>query len=89
MPATVFMLSIERKLTISFCVDLSYLYSKLVQTYSKGLDDNSSSNTPDESPDTSDNDNEEQALIPKSTHPHFSPGAKKFMAMYVHLVTSS
>lgn len=68
----------------SFCLDLSYLYSKLVQTYSSGLD-NSISNTPDETRDTS--DSEEAALLPKSvkkSHPHFTPGAKKFMAMYVH-----
>jgi len=63
-------------------LDLSYLYSKLVQTYSSDLD-NSVSNTPDESPDTS--DTEEAALLPKSikkSHPHFTPGAKNFMAMY-------
>jgi hypothetical protein len=68
------------KLNISFCLDLSYLYSKLVQTYSRGIEQDSGSNTPDKTPDTSD-DEESQALIKPTMHAHFTPGAKKFMAM--------
>jgi len=70
---------------ISFCLDLSYLYSKLVQTYSMGLDKDS--HAQEDTDDSAGSDDESGALLPQSmkqvSHPHFTPGAKKFMAMYV------
>ena len=65
--------------TFSFCVDLSYLYSKLVTTYSKGME---SVVVPDLEPD-SDSEDEETALLSESAkqHPHLTPGVRQFMAM--------
>lgn len=61
---------------ISFCVDLSYLYSKLVTTYSRGVD---SSETTQEGPE------EQEPLLPLSQArlPHLSHGVRQFMAMSV------
>jgi hypothetical protein len=67
---------------ISFCLDLSYLYSKLVQTYSRGIE-SSVPATPVDSDSDSDSDEENQTLLPKSVkrHPHITPGVRHFMAM--------
>lgn len=65
--------------TCSFCVDLSYLYSKLVMTYSKGME---SVVVPDLESESGSED-EETALISESAkqHTHLTPGVRQFMAM--------
>ncbi|GFZ50881.1 hypothetical protein JCM24511_08639 [Saitozyma sp. JCM 24511] len=61
-----------------FCLDLSYLYSKLVTTYSKGVD------PPEEIPNA---ETEQEPLLPPGTarHTHLSPGVRQFLAMELHL----
>lgn len=63
----------------SFCVDLSYLYSKLVTTYSRGME----AILPDEEEASDSDDDEESALLPESAkqHLHLTPGVRHFMAM--------
>ena len=65
----------------SFCVDLSYLYSKLVTTYSRGM----GSAVVPELESESESEDEETALLSESAkqHTHFTPGVRQFMAMYV------
>ncbi|ODO11174.1 hypothetical protein I350_01778 [Cryptococcus amylolentus CBS 6273] len=65
-----------------FCLDLSYLYSKLVTTYSKGVD-----HGPIDTEDADIPRDEEEPLLPPGTigHPHLSPGVRQFMAMELHL----
>ncbi|TYJ52309.1 hypothetical protein B9479_007095 [Cryptococcus floricola] len=65
-----------------FCLDLSYLYSKLVTTYSKGVD-----HGPMDTEDADIPRDEEEPLLPPGTigHPHLSPGVRQFMAMELHL----
>ncbi|WVQ72128.1 hypothetical protein IAR50_001673 [Cryptococcus sp. DSM 104548] len=65
-----------------FCLDLSYLYSKLVTTYSKGVD-----HGPIDTEDADIPRDEEEPLLPPGTigHPHLSAGVRQFMAMELHL----
>ncbi|WVQ72114.1 hypothetical protein IAR50_001659 [Cryptococcus sp. DSM 104548] len=72
-----------------FCLDLSYLYSKLVTTYSKGVD----SEEVDSSDDSSD-DSEDERDVGETTplsapwsvgHQHLSSSVRQFMAMELHL----
>ncbi|KAL7419461.1 hypothetical protein Q5752_006299 [Cryptotrichosporon argae] len=62
-----------------FCLDLSYLYSKLVTTYSRGVD------PPD--PDEAVVQDENEPLLPlgATRHPHLSSSVRQFMAMEIHL----
>ncbi|ORY35739.1 hypothetical protein BCR39DRAFT_511847 [Naematelia encephala] len=62
-----------------FCLDLSYLYSKLVTTYSRGID------PPEPLPENQEEE-QEPLLPPGSTrHPHLSQGVRQFMSMELHL----
>ena len=69
-------------LTRSFCLDLSYLYSKLVTTYSKGIDPDLS--VPAAPP--TDSGDEQEPLLPVGAprYPHLNPGVRQFMAMWVY-----
>ncbi|WVO14425.1 hypothetical protein L204_102058 [Cryptococcus depauperatus] len=64
-----------------FCLDLSYLYSKLVTAYSKGAEDSHSNS------DGADIADEEAPLLSSDAigHPHLSDSVRQFMAMEVHL----
>ena len=75
----------------SFCLDLSYLYSRLVQTYSKGSDH---LHFPEEAPLASHANDEqghdEEPLLPQTRdiarhaeHSHLSPSVRHFLSMYV------
>ncbi|WVQ80107.1 hypothetical protein IAT38_002208 [Cryptococcus sp. DSM 104549] len=74
-----------------FCLDLSYLYSKLVTTYSKGVDeeddDDSSDEERDEAGDADEEVGEGTRLIPFSSigHRHPSESVRQFMSMELHL----
>lgn len=59
---------------LSFCLDLSYLYSKLVTTYSRGAD------VPEQ---VDEGEEEEEPLLPlgATRHPHLSVSVRLFMAM--------
>ncbi|WVQ80167.1 hypothetical protein IAT38_002272 [Cryptococcus sp. DSM 104549] len=65
-----------------FCLDLSYLYSKLVTTYSKGAD-----TAPLDTRGADLEEGESEPLLPPGTigHPHLSPSVRQFMAMELHL----
>ena len=70
----------ELRLGLSdFCLDLSYLYSKLVTTYSRGVEADPA--------DICDRTGEEDPLLPIkiNRHPHLSSGVKQFVAMELHL----
>ncbi|WVQ95062.1 hypothetical protein IAU59_002154 [Kwoniella sp. CBS 9459] len=79
----------ELRLGLSdFCLDLSYLYSKLVQTYSKGAQDDRDG--ADEG--VNGNDAEAGETSPllndgKDWQPHGSHCVRQFMAMEMHLQT--
>ncbi|KAK8854671.1 hypothetical protein IAR55_003410 [Kwoniella newhampshirensis] len=71
----------ELRLGLSdFCLDLSYLYSRLVTTYSKGVEPRNEENS-------SDDDGELRPLLPSSVvgHRQLSPSVRQFMAMELHL----
>lgn len=70
----------ELRMSISdFCLDLSYLYSKLVTTYSRGVD-------PQEPvPVTNGDENEPLLPVGQPRYPHLNPGVRQFMAMELHL----
>ncbi len=58
----------------SFCLDLSYLYSQLVKTYSRGV----------EAPENLEAaEGERDPLLPPggAQHPHLTPAVRQFMAM--------
>ncbi|ODO11160.1 hypothetical protein I350_01763 [Cryptococcus amylolentus CBS 6273] len=72
-----------------FCLDLSYLYSKLVTTYSKGVD-TEGDNLGDDSSDDSDDEGDVGETTPLSApwsvgHQHLSSSVRQFMAMELHL----
>ncbi|EIW68238.1 hypothetical protein TREMEDRAFT_32574, partial [Tremella mesenterica DSM 1558] len=64
-----------------FCLDLSYLYSKLVATYSRGVDIH------DFPPPSNYTSEESEPLLPVGSprSPHLNPGVRHFMAMELHL----
>lgn len=63
----------------SFCLDLSYLYSKLITTYMGGKDMTQQVSESDSSGETS-------PLLPTgSARHHLDPGVLQFMAMELHL----
>ena len=80
----------------SFCLDLSYLYSRLVQTYSKGCDqlhfpDGSVAPLATYTEDRGDR-NDQEPLLPQtrdvlrhSEHSHLSPSVRHFLSMELHL----
>nr|XP_031864022.1 uncharacterized protein CI109_000666 [Kwoniella shandongensis]KAA5531094.1 hypothetical protein CI109_000666 [Kwoniella shandongensis] len=73
----------ELRLGLSdFCLDLSYLYSRLVTTYSKGVEAKVKNEN-----DSSDDEGETRPLLPSSVvgHRHLSPSVRQFMAMELHL----
>ncbi|WVF67567.1 hypothetical protein IAT40_002325 [Kwoniella sp. CBS 6097] len=78
----------ELRLGLSdFCLDLSYLYSKLVKTYSKGAQDEQ-----DDAHDGTADDAEAGEGSPllsggKDWQPHGSQCVRQFMAMEMHLQT--
>ncbi|KAK4685629.1 hypothetical protein P7C73_g4513, partial [Tremellales sp. Uapishka_1] len=74
----------RRELRMGLCdffLDLSYLYSKLVVTYSRGVETATT--------ETFRGDDDEQSpLLPTTTSsPHISLGVRHFMAMELHLQT--
>lgn len=61
----------------SFCLDLSYLYSKLVTTYTRGVESLA--------PDGEASDESDPLLPHRTTRHHLEPGVRQFMAMELHL----
>jgi hypothetical protein len=62
-------------------LDLSYLYSKLVTTYSRGVDPPEALIVPENG--TAAVNGEEEPLLPVGNlrHPHLNAGVRQFMAM--------
>ncbi|OCF31531.1 hypothetical protein I316_06730 [Kwoniella heveanensis BCC8398] len=78
----------ELRLGLSdFCLDLSYLYSKLVKTYSRGAQDDL--NHSEEASRGDEESGEHSPLLTggKEWQPHGSQTVKHFMAMEMHLQT--